>query len=366
MHCYSMIHLANLGPTLLALAWLVVGTAWLTDTAGGEETPAAIVSSEFIYEKAPFPQCHASTIAETRDGLAAAWFGGTREKNPDVGIWFSRKAGNAWSPPREVATGKQDDGTRHPCWNPVLFQMPAGPLLLFYKVGPSPSTWWGLLTTSDDGGQTWSEPQRLPDGIAGPIKDKPVLLADGRLLCPSSTEDKGWRVHMEWTSDAGKTWERTKPLCDGLLTQAIQPTILRHDGKLQILCRTRLPGRILQSWSEDQGKTWTRLEPIALVNPNSGIDAVTLKDGQHLLVYNHTLLGRSPLNIAASRDGKTWQAALMLENQPGEYSYPAIIQTADGLVHITYTWKRQKVKHVVVDPSKLVLQDIVEGRWPKR
>src|SRR5262245_33066159 len=108
----------------------------------------AIVSTEFIYETAPFPQCHASTIESTADGLVAAWFGGTREKNPDVGIWVSRHDGKSWSAPVEVADGVQDATTRHPCWNPVLFQMPGGPLLLFYKVGPSPSTWWGMLMQS--------------------------------------------------------------------------------------------------------------------------------------------------------------------------------------------------------------------------
>jgi hypothetical protein len=103
-----------------------------------------------------------------------------------------------------------------------------------------------------------------------------------------------------------------------------------------------------------------------LPNPNSGTDAVTLKDGRHLLIYNHTAKGRSPLNLAVSKDGKVWEAALVLEDEPKkEFSYPAIIQTSDGLVRITYTWKRQKAKHVVIDPAKLVLKPIVNGQWPK-
>jgi predicted neuraminidase len=103
---------------------------------------------------------------------------------------------------------------------------------------------------------------------------------------------------------------------------------------------------------------------IDLPNPNSGTDAVTLRDGRHLLVYNHTAKGRSPLNVAVSTDGDTWQAALVLENEPGEYSYPAVIQTADGLVHAVYTWKRQRIKHVVIDPAKLQLRPIEGGVWP--
>jgi predicted neuraminidase len=337
----------------------------LVSAASSFAAEPGIVSSEFIYEKAPFPQCHASTIAETKEGLVAAWFGGTAEKNKDVGIWISRHGKEGWSEVKEVVNGKESDTVRYPCWNPVLFQMPAGPLLLFYKVGPSPSSWWGMKIESADGGKTWSQPTRLPDNIAGPIKNKPELLADGRLLCGSSTEDKGWRVHMEWTKDAGKTWERTEPICDGKSVAAIQPTILRQGKSFVILCRPRSVLSILRAESADDGRTWSQLAPTDLPNPGSGIDAVTLKNGQHLLIYNHTATGRSPLNLAASSDGKTWQAAALLENQAGEYSYPAIIQTADGLVHITYTWKRQRVKHVVVDPAKLVLKPIEKGKWPE-
>ncbi len=330
----------------------------------GTPSPAAepgVISSEFIYEKAPFPECHASTIEETKHGLVAAWFGGTREKAPDVGIWLSRHDGKAWSAPVEVANGLRD-GKRYPTWNPVLFQQPAGPLRLFFKVGPSPSTWWGEVIASDDGGESWGKPQRLPEGIAGPIKNRPVLLADGTLLCGSSTEHDGWRVHMESTKDGGKTWQHTEPLNDGRKLGAIQPTILQHSnvkggGKLQILCRSR-QGRIAEAWSEDGGKTWSEMKLTSLPNPNSGIHAVTLKDGRHLLVYNHTLLGRSPLNVAVSRDGREWKAGPVLESAPGEYSYPTVMQAADGRVHITYTWKRQRIKHVVLDPAKLELKEL--------
>ena len=106
------------------------------------------------------------------------------------------------------------------------------------------------------------------------------------------------------------------------------------------------------------------MKATSLPNPNAGIDAVMLRDGRGLLVYNHTEKGRSPLNVAVSSDGKLWNAALVLEDKPGEYSYPAVIQTTDGLVHITYTWKRQRIKHVVIDPTKLRYREIIDGRWP--
>jgi len=141
----------------------------------------------------------------------------------------------------------------------------------------------------------------------------------------------------------------------------IQPTILVYpSGKIQILCRSQ-QGNLVESWSNDNGKTWSAMQATTLPNPNSGIDAVMLKDGRALLVYNHSKGGdRSHLNVAVSSDGKVWKAALVLENQPGEYSYPAVIQTSDEMVHISYTWKRQRIKHVVIDPSKLVLRDLSE------
>ncbi len=327
---------------------------------------AGLVKAEFIYETAPFPQCHASTLAEPRTGLVAAWFGGKHEKSFDVGIWMSRLDEGRWTAPVEVANGIQPAGRRYPCWNPVLFQPRQGPLLLFYKVGPSPDAWWGVLRTSDDGGRTWSDGRRLPEGVLGPVKNKPIELPAGELLCPSSTEHAGWRVHFERTPDLGRTWEIIGPVNDGKQIEAIQPSILVHPaGRLQAVGRTT-QGRIFEIWSEDSGKTWGHMTLTQLPNPNSGLDAVTLQDGRHLLVYNHTRRGRSPLNVAVSTDGRAWQAALVLENEPGmEFSYPAVIQTRDGLVHITYTWKRQRVRHAVLDPAKLELKPIVDGAWPQ-
>jgi predicted neuraminidase len=206
-----------------------------------------------------------------------------------------------------------------------------------------------MLKRSFDGGKTWSAAERLPKDIYGPVKNKAVLLKDGTLLCPSSSEDHDWRLHMEFTRDWGKTWTRTGPLNDGVTTSAIQPSILfLPDGRLQLVCRSE-NGFVLQAFSSDLGHTWTALEPSTLLNPNSGIDAVTLKDGRHVIVYNPVKKGRSPISVAISSDGKTWKDIATLENEPGqEFSYPAVIQTKDGKVHITYTWKRKKIKHVIL------------------
>ena len=384
-----------------------------------------VVLAEFIFETAPHPECHASTVAETASGaLVAAWFGGTEERNADVGIWFSRleaeraeSASDAaspsgrWTPPVEVANGVQAGGARYPTWNPVLYQSPraGAPLLLFYKVGPSPSEWWGMVTESDDAGRTWSEPRRLPDGILGPIKNKPITLSDGSLLAGSSIEDApappAWRAHFERSTDLGQTWARTDRLAGrtagGEDFWVIQPTILilgacaaetgcagvpagirreapvfgrsaaLGDGELLALFRSK-QSRIAASRSADAGRTWGPIFATALPNPDAGVDAVTLADGRHLLVYNHKVRidgawagSRSRLNAALSDDGDTWDAALMLEDQDGEYSYPAVIQTRDGRVHLTYTHRRTRIRHVVLDPAALPRHRMSGAEWPE-
>jgi alpha-L-rhamnosidase len=333
-----------------------------------------VVTSEFIFETAPHPQCHASTLVETNGGLVAAWFGGTKEGNPDVGIWLARHREGKWSAPVEVANGAETEDPRVNCLNPVLFQVPNGPLLLFYKTG----NWWAYVKRSTDEGATWSKPERLYNGLFGPVKNKPVLLADGSILSPTSVEipsPKGrcWRVHFERTTNGGKSWEFIGPVNDGHEIQAIQPSILFHpNNRLQALGRTQ-QGRLFEIWSEDGGLSWGKMSLTDLPNNNSGTDAVTLRDGRQMLIYNHTGNRegksngyRSPLNVALSKDGKSWEAALVLESEPKrEFSYPAVIQTRDGLVHITYTYRRQNIRHVVLDPAKLTPKPIVEGEWPQ-
>ena len=315
-------------------------------------------SEVMVYDTPPFKQCHASSIIEVSENkFLIAAFGGSREGKDDVSIWLSHSDVNDWSAPQLIDTGVSADQELYPCWNPVLFQSQAGTLSLFYKVGPSPREWWGMVKTSEDQGKTWSAGRRLPQDILGPIKNKPIQLSDGTILSPSSTETRtteglNWKAHIEKSSDDGKSWTKI-PIDPQTEFDVIQPSVLvLGDERLQILCRSR-DNSVMQAFSEDNGDTWSQITRTALPNPNSGTDAITLSNGFHLLVYNPTVKGkngRSKLSVALSKTGEDWQEVLSLENEKkGEFSYPAVIESSDGKIHISYTHNRRNIKHVVLE-----------------
>ncbi|PTN07372.1 exo-alpha-sialidase [Mangrovibacterium marinum] len=313
-----------------------------------------VVTTEFLYDTAAFPQCHASTIVETKDGLLASFFGGTHERANDVCIYTTRKVdGEQWSAPEKVADGFVNDTLTYPTWNPVLFEV-GDRLYLYYKVGPSPTEWWGMSIYSTDEGKSWSQPKKLPENILGPIRNKPISLKSGVILSPSSIEytPELWKAHIERSTNDGRTWTKIDiPANDSI--KVIQPTLLVHpDGKIQALLRSN-QNVIMQSWSDDDGLTWSEVSPTKIVHPNSGIDAVSTTSGWYFLVNNPLKsgesweMGRNKLYLYASKDGINWEKIYDLEDQPqGEFSYPAIIQAKDGSLHITYTYNRSKIKHV--------------------
>lgn len=359
---------------------LLAAVALVACAPKAPEVPAskrAIVLEELVFENQLTRDCHASSLIELESGdLLCTWFGGTRESHPDVQIWVSRKPiGGVWSEPVPVAKAEEELGGS--VFNPVIVQCGGDTLQLYYL---SPDINDGRMITSCDGGHTWSKSVALDKEFTGPLVNKPLYLADGTILAGGSMEGgPGWRIHVERSEDQGKTWTRTPILNDPKEFKLIQPTFLKHsEEKIQLLARSggKTPDtKIAQCWSEDGGKTWSEVTNTTLPNNNSAIDAVTLTDGRHLLIYNHSTRedetcgrkGRGILTLAATEDGVNWEAAAVLEYRTGavQYSYPAIIQTKDGLVHITYSWHRKRIKHVVVDPAKIDGVPIVDGVWPK-
>ena len=330
-------------------------------------TPCRMLSQvveERVFEDAPFPACHAATIVETQEHeLLTAFFGGAYEGSPDCCIWLCRKLEDGWSAPVKVAEGRVD-GNPTACYNPVLYQIPGGDLLLFYKVGWCVQAWTGFMKRSSDGGRTWSEPIPLPKKNLGPIKNKPILL-NQQLLCGSSLEKGGWRVYMELLDLQTQKWKKSKALNDrkGPI-QVIQPTIfLGTDDTLTILCRSHRCGDpVMASRSLNQGRSWSPMFPVPeLLSNNSGLDGVTLSDGRHLLIYNNVThidnpCARTPLTVALSEDAVHWTPVLELEDAEGqEFSYPAVIVDNEGVVHVVYTENRKHIKHAFFRIDDLIL-----------
>jgi predicted neuraminidase len=326
---------------------------------------------------------HASTVVELKNGdVMAAWFGGTKEGAPDVAIYGARLHNGVWSVPVELARAE-----KIACWNPVLFHTKDGRLWLYYKIGARPSTWVGASKWSEDEGLMWSAEARLPEGILGPIKDKPLVLDDGVIVSGSSVENGKWAVWIERSSNNGKTWSRVGPITvpdnadvpddaakaasaevqapmseteGGVHTKLyppakttvgiIQPSVVWLEGHhLRFYARSHTKAaRIVVADSMDDGKTWTEARFIDLPNPNSGIDAVRIKDGRIVLIFNNSYNRRTPLNLAVSADGEHFQVFKTLEDGPGQYSYPAIVQAANGDLLMTYSWRRQTIKFVRV------------------
>ncbi len=309
-------------------------TVWTTE-AFKERVVNAGGRVDFVFEDdRPFASCHASTAVETKNGaLLCAWFGGTAEKHPDVGIWTSRFKRGAWEKPKLTA---KVNSTAH--WNPVLFRDPKRGTYLFFKAGPDVDVWQTYWMRLNDNEATWSKPKELVPGDVGgrgPVKNKPIILTGGAWLAPASTEFKSWKCFADRSEDGGKTWRRSEdfPMVRSILrcAHAIQPTFWESaPGNVHALLRTSC-GRIVRTDSTDAGRTWSPCALTELPNNNSGIDALRLADGRVLLVYNPVARSwgkRTPLTLAVSEDnGATWTGLVHLEADPGEYSYPAIVRT---------------------------------------
>lgn len=309
-------------------------------------------AKELIFTEKPTDSCHASTVLPlSGDRVVAAWFAGTAEGADDVNILTCVRTADGWGVPVRVSA---DPETPH--WNPVLFDLNDGRIILFFKVGKKIPMWKTYFCISTDG-VNWSEPQELvPGDISGgrgPVKNKPLRLRSGRVIAPASDERNAlWVCFADISDDDCKTWNRrptvpTKSV-KSFYVPMIQPTLWQSDdGAVHMLTRTQR-GRIYRSDSYDEGESWCRAYRTALPNNNSGIDLVRAQNGKIYLVYNpvgKNWGARSPLDLAVSEDGgESFKQLLRLESGEGEFSYPAITEL-DGSLHITYTYKREYIAY---------------------
>lgn len=310
----------------------------------------------------PFAQCHAPTLLSREDGsVLVAWFGGTREGHRNVSIWSASRApatgdecgiplpGANWTTPRSIA--KVGD---EPHWNPVLFARSPRDFVLHFKVGKSIRDWVTWSQRSTDAGETWSEAQPLVPGDRGgrgAVKNKPIQLASGEWLAGASTEVwRRWDAFVDRSPDGLVGWESTAPIpvdrdrFEG--KGVIQPSLWESQaGHVHALLRSTA-GSILRSDSHDAGRTWSPAFATRVANNNSGLDVVRTRDGLLALACNPVAgnwAARTPLSILFSGDnGETWPARIDIETEPGEFSYPAIIETDAGLC-VAYTWNRRRI-----------------------
>lgn len=314
-----------------------------------------------IFEKVKgYPRCHAATIVQVPNGdLLAAWYTGAREAARDVAILYSRRAKGkeSWSEPKILV-----DTPDKPEGNPVLWCDPKGTVWLFYVIMQERG--WTTCNMkylkSDDNGRTWSKPFCLRKKLGWMTGTKPLLLKNGEMLLPLYDEVNVSSVFMI-TGDGGTSWRKTGPIKSS--PGNIQPSVVQlEDGSLLCYMRNWRPGKMWQSTSSDNGRTWSKAVPHELPNSGSRLDMVKLKTGELVLIFNNTPRGRTPLSAALSRDeGRTWPSIKNLETARGEYSYPAVIQTRDGLIHVVYTYRRRQIKHAEFSKEWLSSPDEPHG-----
>ncbi|MCK5157423.1 MAG: exo-alpha-sialidase [Spirochaetales bacterium] len=348
-----------------------------------------------------YPSSHASMICELENGdLFTVWFAGSVESAVDTVILGSRLRKG------EPECGEADilvNVDQHAAGNPRIFYGPDKALWLIAPVNYGVWCHGGtrlFLKKSFDHGYTWTDLALFIEepGILG--KNRPYQLKSNPEIWIVPTEDEDAYVcNFIRSENMGESWELYGSLGKDENIRVDQPSIIEFDdGKLMVLMRS-WEGYIYKSYSEDSGKSWSRVEATSLVNNNSGIDVIRAKSGDLLLVHNPTALSdtgtlivdqslkgtpgfeitvsdfsrdkkgareknpdiklvypkwgpRTPLRISVSRDnGTTWDRVYDLEDQPGEYSYPSLMQGENGDFHVVYTYNRTRIKYVSLEEN---------------
>ena len=317
---------------------------------------------------------HAANLLELDNGdLLCVWFSGSGEGNPDTNVVMSRLTAGSdrWTTPDEL-TGDPERSEQ----NPVLFQAPNGQLWLFHTSNEphNQKTSRVVVRTSEDRGHSWSEPRVLFDDKPGLfLRHPPVVLKTGEWLLPAyyCTSEGHYSV-VKISADHGETWKEFE--VPGSVHRVQMNVVERNDGTLYAMYRSRQADRIYTSVSSDHGRTWSVPAKSDLPNNNSSTQTVKLQDGRIALIFNNATMERdqfrwierkgewrkkplrTPLTLAVSEDdGQTWPLALMRNVQTADleykdsqvgYSYPSIIQTRDGHIHIAFSYLRKGIKYV--------------------
>ena len=335
---------------------------------------APFFQTEFIPADPLVPSVHVASVCEASDGrLCAAWYGGAHEGARDVNIFWSKRLpgeGKAWSKPEVlVSRSAAMRDLRRPIkklGNAVLFAGGAGQLRLIYvsvSIGGWSTSSLNVKSSFDDG-QTWLPSQRLTlspfFNLSELVKNNPGELSDGGWAIPIYHECLGKFPEILWLKEtaAGLSWRKSR-ICGG--RSALQPALVPLNQTTAVaFLRDYSPVRKIHlTRSTDAGRNWSSPQPIALPNSDSGLDALRLADGRILLAFNDSATGRENLSLALSGDGgQTWLVRTILESGTGqEFSYPYLIQTKDGQIHLVYTYERKAIKHAAFNLTWLDAQN---------
>jgi predicted neuraminidase len=353
----------------------------------GFETPAralatnaaSFFSEDVVNPDSPHPMSHVPSMCQLPDGrLVATWYAGSREGAGDVAIYMSTKrpGDTRWSPPRAIVTraSASRDLNRYvrKVGNAVIFADGAGRLLLLY-VTVSIGGWSGSslnLTTSNDGGSTWTRGQRLTlspfFNLAELVKNAPAALVYGQWAVPIYHELIGTFPEVLWLEETADGVRATKSrVSAGWFGYQPALTPLSPNSALAVLRNDDSEKALSAARTEDGGATWSEPRALNLPNPDAGLDALRLSDGRLILAFNDSKTGRENLRLALSTDeGQTWTRIATFAEEPGEdFSYPFLMQASNGDVHLLYAWKRSAIRHVVFNIAWL--DGWISRRWPR-
>lgn len=345
---------------------------------------------------------HSSSIVELpNNDLLCCWFEGSGERTAnDVVIMGARlkKGKSEWSKPFLLA-----DTPGFPDCNPVLFIDKNNRLHLYWivvmanswetsilktrvstnyqKNGPPEWDWQDVILLkpgeefpetiknkfleSDIPELAWAEyaplyEKMIYEAALDPKKREtgwmtrthPIQLPNGRILLPLYSDGFNLSI-IAISDDLGETWLPGLPIVG---RGNVQPSlVLKKNGDLVAYMRDNgdMPGRIIKSISSDNGYEWSNVEDTDLLNPGTSVEVIGLENGNWIMAYNDIENGKHSLAVSLSDDeGKIWKWTRHLEKEKageGSFSYPSVIQTKDGLIHVTYSFhlkNNKTIKHV--------------------
>lgn len=313
----------------------------------------------FVNEEKHNTMVHVSSMAPLdKDRLMCIWYSGTREGARDVAILYSifNMKNKTWFQPQilidRYTSSNELKRYIKKIGNAVLYKDSKDRLWLFYVSIPKGG--WSMSSInykiSLDNGINWSKSKKIISSpffnLTSNVKNKPFELTDGLIVLPAYHEFIKKYAQLIYINHNSTI--KTKRITND--KKAIQPSIVHIEGeKLLAFFRNMETGKALTIKSQDLGKTWSKIREADFPNPNSGFDVIKLSNGLLIGVINYSSKDRGNLTMIISKDrGKTWHPINTFENSEGkEYSYPFLLKTLDGIYHLTYTYERKKIKHIM-------------------